>query len=566
MASETSQVYDFIVVGAGPAGSALATQLAKTTQAPSVLLIEAGSDNSNAWGYESNPDAHMDNRVLPLARGKGLGGSSAVNFTVWSEGAKADWDRMVTLTGDGSWAWDKVKQRYNKLTTHHCTYPDVEKERQRYIHQKEGNYGTSGPIHIGYSQEPEEEVLSMLDIWEQNGVPVRPDPNDGNLLGFSVYPATAWRGVRTTSADLLYDAPDNLDIITDTPIRRVILENGQAVGIESLDGRIFKASKEFILSAGAMDSPKILMHSGIGPEDQLSRFSIPVAHANPNVGQNFQDHVAAIMRYQREEHTTVMPAFFKSKAAQKAALRQWEMHRTGPLATIGCTLPLGFVRSDDLLNSPEFASLPEEEKAFLSQPDVASYEIGFGLPDFGFFMDPDNTPATFCVFLDLQYLQSRGSFTLKSSDPSVPLSFETNYLSHPYDRRQAIESTRYILKLLSSKDISKDTIAAIDAPASDSEEDILAWWRKSASTSWHMSATCKLGKDEVKDKAVVDPDFRVHGVKGLRVVDNSIWPFLPAAHVQAHAYQLGLIAAEKLAEEYGLAKAVNGVNGVNGGH
>jgi choline dehydrogenase-like flavoprotein len=288
-----------------------------------------------------------------------------------------------------------------------------------------------------------------------------------------------------------------------------------------------------------MESPKVLMHSGIGPADQLAKFNIPVLHENAMVGRECSDHVSIMLRFQRAEHTSEAPAFYRNKAAQMAALHDWELFRTGPYASLGCSIALGFFKSYAVLKSDEYAALSTEERMHIAAPTVPTYEVILGATA------PDSVTTALIV---LHNLQSRGTFTLQSSDPAVPLRFDTDYLSHPYDQRLAIESMRETMGITHSEAFLEDNIAFIDEPKSDSDEDILEFWRENGGTTWHMSGTCRMGKYETPDRAVVDTSFRVFGVQRLRVADMSIMPFLPSSHTQTYAYLIGVVAAEKLIE------------------
>ncbi|KAJ2965644.1 hypothetical protein NQ176_g10515 [Zarea fungicola] len=187
----------------------------------------------------------------------------------------------------------------------------------------------------------------------------------------------------------------------------------------------------------------------------------------------------------------------------------------------------------------------------MTSPTIPTYEIGVSTTGPAYYLNPKNPVAIASALVILQNLQSQGSLTLQSSNPSEPLKFKTNFLSHPFDRRLAIESMRDALRLIHSEAFEKDGVQAIQEPASTSDEDILQFWRANATTTWHMSGTCSMDRDGAQG-GVVDRDFRVYGVQGLRVADCSIFPFVPSAHLQAHAYQVGLIAAEKMIAEYKL--------------
>jgi choline dehydrogenase-like flavoprotein len=192
---------------------------------------------------------------------------------------------------------------------------------------------------------------------------------------------------------------------------------------------------------------------------------------------------------------------------------------------IGTGLGIGFFKNDKLPQSPEFQALPEQTKAHLNEPTVPHYELALNGANVQNFIDPANTPAMSTIFAFLMNVQSRGSVTLQSSDPKVPLLFDPNFLSSPYDRRAAVELTRDVLKLTNHPAFQKDTVGVISTPKSDSEDDILEYWRQTTGSTWHMTGTAAMGK--TAETAVVDKDFRVFGVEGLRVADMSVYPILP---------------------------------------
>ncbi|KAJ9155381.1 Glucose-methanol-choline (Gmc) oxidoreductase [Pleurostoma richardsiae] len=564
--------YDFIVVGAGPAGCTIASTLAKTKARPQVLLVEAGDDNDDVnlrvdgnkyvqmltpsleWGYKSLPQASLANREIRLARGKGLGGSSAVNFTVWNIGPRDDMEEMARLTGDDAWKWEKAQERWKKLENFHAKKGEIPEGMEQYLDPRPENHGTTGPLHIGFPYEWDYEVTAMMDIWRANGFAINPDASNGDPLGLSVFPLTSYRGVRVTSADLLAAAPDNLHILTRAHVHRVLIEDGRAKGVMLVDGEKLYALKEVIISAGSLDSPKILMHSGIGPADQLSKFQIPMVHENPSVGKNYRDHYHVMMKFAWADHMSKRPAFFRDKLAQKAAMREWQLYRTGPYANLGCAMAIGFFKSDATLQSPEFALLPDAEKERLLAPTIPSYEVCWNCTAVDYYIAPDAAPAIATVTVFLQNSQGLGEVRLQSSNPSVPLEFDPAYLEHPFDKRVAIEATREVLKVVQSPEFQKNNVGYLCVPKSDSEEDILEFWQQELASTWHMSCTCKMGQSEKGDNAVVDTDLKVFGVKGLRVADMSVMPILLSAHTQAAAYQVGMVGAEKVISEYGLDK------------
>ncbi|KAI6577490.1 hypothetical protein MCOR09_000408 [Pyricularia oryzae] len=579
--AETNKTYDFIVVGAGPAGCTIAARLADSNAQPSVLLLEAGADDgtdmtkrmssnrfmqrydeSQTWGYESEPTESLGDRGFPLDRGKGLGGSTAVNFSCWTRGPKDDMDEMAPLTGDSSWEWERTVERFKSIESFHGDLEEMPKGAGNYIQSTQNtSYGTDGPIHISFPQKWDAEVTDMIDIWKESGYALNKDLSDGSMLGLSVTPSTEYRGVRVTAADVLFPRPSNLNIMVEAPVHRVLFdEQKRATGVQLIDGRQLHVSKEVIISAGALDSPKILMHSGIGPEDQLTKFDIPVLHDLPGVGANYADHYHASFVWRRKEHTSIRPDFFSDPKRIEKAQRDWELYRTGDYVTLGTQLSTGFFKSEATLKSAEFQALPDKEKQRMRKPTIPTYEIVWNATAPMYYETTKKLPALSVALLILLNSQGRGAFTLQSADPALPLRFAPDFLRAPYDRRAAVEATRELLKVASSEAFQRDNVQAVFAPASDSDEDILAFWRDTTSSTWHMCGTIMMatkadGEGDGGDPGCVDTGFCVHGVEGLRVADMSIMPILPSAHTQSTAYQIGMIAAEKLIEEYDLSVA-----------
>ena len=571
--SMAASEFDFIVVGSGPAGASVAWRLANSKKAPSILLVEAGGLNSNIdwrvdaerwvsrfnpelnYNYITVPQKHVDNRQISYDRGRGLGGSSAINFCVWNIGPKDDHDEIARLAGDDDWKWDNAKERYKRIEDYHGFAPDIPSGMERYLNPKPEDRGRGGPIKIGMPRTWEPTLTKIMDIWADAGYKLRADLGDGDGIGLTVCPNTGFKGVRSTSADMVA-GPSNLHIATNSQVVKVLFD-GKAVGVETITGDVYRASKEVILSAGALDTPKILMLSGIGPREQLSKFGIPIVHENSAVGRNLIDHCHISPTWERRETPDMAAriAFYRASLEEKAAAReQWQKHRSGPLVEIGTNAALGMFKAPAVFTSKEFADLPDDTKHFLRAPTTPSYEIILDGPPIEYFVDPTNSPALAAFYIFVMNQQSRGSVTLQSADPKEPLLYDPNYFEHPFDRRVAVEAVREVLKVVEASAVSKDIVgpsAISGAPKSSSDEDILDYWKKNMSSTWHMAGTCKMGKSE-EDGAVVDSKLRVFGVENLRVADMSVVPIMPNNHTQTTAYLVGLTLGDKLANQYGL--------------
>ncbi|KAI4591737.1 hypothetical protein KJ359_012660 [Pestalotiopsis sp. 9143b] len=562
-----ADTYDFVVVGSGPAGSALAAGLANSKARPSVLLLEAGGDDDDRslrvdgqrwqtfmrenmnWGFKTVPQKECADRQIDYSRGRVLGGSSAINFGVYTVGARDDYDEWARLTGDEAFGWDRTQARYKALETFNGKLPpNID---ARYAAPKDADHGFSGPLKTGYAAEWEEDLPPMLDIFQKAGYDLNLDHNSGNPLGMSVLINTAANGLRSTSRDLLAPKPENLTILSNSPVQRIVLDGKKAVAAES-NGHKYHASKEVILAAGALNSPRILMHSGLGPAAQLEQFKIPVVQDIPHVGQGLRDHEFSPLVFKRKAGSTGRSAFYGDDAAMQAATKQWEADGTGAWSKFACETGIGFFKLDAVTSSPEFAALPPREQAYLRSPTVPHMEVITHFPMHWFLPDfpPENLDYS-CLLAFLLNSQARGEVRLQSADPDAPLLFDPKFLEHPYDRRAAVESLRAVIRVAQSEAFAKDTEAQLVGPVSDSDDDLLAYWRQTLSSSWHMTGTLKMGKPGDAD-AVVDPDFKLIGFEGLRVADMSAVPILASGHTQAIAYVTGLTAAEKLRAEYNL--------------
>jgi len=562
--------YDFIVVGAGPSGCSLAARLSQSPKKPTVLLIEAGGDNKSVeyyvpserftlaftepslnWGYKTVPQTHLKGQEIDYSRGKGLGGSSAINFSCWVVGPDADYDEWASKVGDDAWLFKNVKERLKKIENYHVEIP---KEHQKYINPKPSDHGTNGPLHLSYADPWEKGMADVFQAAKEIGWGVNPDVNSGNPIGLGLGAACMYKGARTTAASYLENAPDNLTVLTNSPTAKVLFSGKKAMGIRTIEGKEFHAKQGVILSAGSLDTPKLLLLSGVGPAAELKQHGIDVVHDLPEVGKNLQDHCFSTVTLLQTEGTNDRMAYETNEENKAAAKAQYAKDKTGQMNELYCGVPMGWFKNDAVLASSEFKDLDPHTQGHIKKPTVPIFEIATHVPPLftgDYELKPTDSYLTALAFS--MNPQSTGAVTLISSNPSDPPKIDPKLLSHPYDRRVAIEAVRAVMSYLEAPVFKKNTVKMIGCPKSRSDEDIWDHISGNLFSSWHMCSTARMGK-KGDQGAVVDTNFCVNGVENLRVVDLSVLPLLPNNHTQSTAYLVGETAAEKIIIEHGLAQ------------
>lgn len=348
-----------------------------------------------------------------------------------------------------------------------------------HAHDKRSNvnlidHGSDGPLQLSYAPIWEKGIHHIYEAAEELGMGTNPDVNSGNPIGMGMGTSTMYKGDRTTASCYLEGAPSNLSIVINSPIAKVVLSGKKASGVQTIDGRLFYAKNEVILSGGALNTPQLLMLSGIGPADELQKHGIDVLHKLPEVGKNLQDHCFSGATILQKPGTSNRMAFEMDADAIAAARAQYLKDKSGQMTEYYTSTPMGWFKNDAVLASDEFKALDKSTQELLNKPTVPHIEITTHTPPL--FIGDHQLQSTDSYVTALAFPmnpQSYGEVTLASSNPAdLPL-VDPKLLSHPYDRRAAIEALRAMMDLLEAPVFAKNTIKMIGCPKSRSDEDCL---------------------------------------------------------------------------------------------
>jgi len=532
---------DYVIIGAGSAGCAMAYRLSEA--GASVLVIEHGGSDAGPfiqmpaalsypmnmgtydWGYQSEPEPHLGGRRLATPRGKVIGGSSSINGMVYVRGHAKDYDHWADSGADG---WG---------------YADVLPYFKRMEHWHDGGHGgnrawrgKSGPLHVTRGPRRNPLFAAFVEAGRQAGYQTTDDYNGAQQEGFGPMEQTVWRGRRWSAANaFLRPALKRSNCsLTRAFARRVVIENGRAVGVEVERGgkiEVISAKREVIIAASSINSPKLLMLSGIGPAKHLAQHGINLVADRPGVGQNLQDHLEVYVQYASKQPITLYK--YWNLISKGLIGAQWLFTKTG-LGASNQFESAAFIRSRAGVEYPDI------QYHFL--PIAVRYDGKAAAEGHGFqaHVGPMRSP-------------SRGAVTLASADPKDAPKIAFNYMSTDQDWedfRACIRLTREVFGQDAFAPFVKHEIQP--GAALQTDEEIDSFIREHAESAYHPCGTCRMGRAD-DPMAVVDPQARVIGVAGLRLADSSIFPRIPNGNLNAPSIMVGEKAADHILDRAPLA-------------
>ncbi|MFT3871447.1 MAG: FAD-dependent oxidoreductase [Nocardioides sp.] len=529
------QTFDYVIVGGGTAGCVLAARLSEDPNLK-VLLLEAGRTDRHPlvhvpagfakltagpweWGLSTTPQAHLNDRRIPYAQGKVLGGGGSINAQVFTRGTPSDYDRWEAEHGAKGWAFEDVLPYFVKSEDNNRLSGRM--------------HGTGGPLGVSDQINPSPLSRAFVKAGQEAGLPYNDDFNGERQEGVGFYQSTTRNG-RRCSAAVGYLRPaasrPNLTVQCARLVLRVVVDDDRAIGVQVANGgsdsEFIRATREVIVAAGAIGSPKLLQLSGVGDPAALHRAGVEVQHALPGVGANLRDHCDLDVMYELKQPLG-LDRYDRIHPRVGAAGLRYLTTRTGPLAST-------------VVEAGAFSFAPEVD----DQQSQPSLQFHF-LPAAGVEAGIEALRPGYGVTLNSYFLRprSRGSVSIRSADPELPPDIDPRYMANDYDLEMAIEGVRQSREIMAQPSMAQ-LVSREHLPGGDrvtSKDDYIRFVRSHGRTSYHPVGTCAMGTGE---DAVVDARLSVIGLGGLRVADSSVMPDLISANTQAPTVMIAEKAAD----------------------
>jgi len=542
---------DYIIVGSGAAGSIVANRLSaqEGKTACSVLLLEAGPRGDNLyskipaafsknlrradlmWQFQTAPTEYLDGRSVYIPQGKLLGGSTAINGLVYNRGQAADFDYWESQ-GNPGWGYRDVLPYFRRSETRHADLTDEE------MGSEDGDQGSQyrgghGPLHVSDPDRLDPICDAFIEAVSRKGLPAHNDYNGASQRGTGYFQRTIKAGRRVSTATAFIEpvkSRSNLEIKTGVQVARIEFDGKRAIAVHTVDGQCYRANREIIISAGTVNSAKLLQLSGVGPADLLNQFEIPLVQPLAGVGENLQDHYFVRVAARLSEDAPSLNKISRGPGLLKEIWRwQW-----GKPSVLGYSPSIAYA----FLNSADLAdSVPDLQFVFTP----GSYQPGkvYVL---------DKFPAATCGFTQQRPL-STGHVRITSNEAHAIPEVQPNYLAHETDREVTLRGVRLSRQFLQSDPLARFFVRE-EVPGADlqTDDELLAFAKQTGNTGYHLCGSCVMGPSS-NDMAVVAADLKVHGLEGLRVIDASVMPRVTSSNTCAASMMIGEKGADLILDD-----------------